>query len=184
MGQVETFNGDKEKILAYGEKMTNEERKEYYKSVIYELYVVRGAFHRDLYMGEFGLKTILENEIKKIDEEIKTNNMVQGIVKIKGKYGLVDITRIFEAMKKAGIISTKTEVLQIAQIFFSDALERNKFITKYNSTKSDFKKNFTNSNSAELLDFIKILISSSYDKKESELLELEKHISELQKNLI
>ena len=77
MGEIETFNGDREKILAHGKTLTKEERKEYYKSVIYNLYVIRGAFKRDMYMEGIGLKDFLENEIKKIDEEINSNNYME-----------------------------------------------------------------------------------------------------------
>jgi hypothetical protein len=184
MKKVESYNGDEKEIIKHGDGLDPEGRIKYYEDVINDLYVVHGAFKRDLYMEESSLKKKLEKEIEKAKSEISNTEQIGTIVKIKGKYGLVDIARIFEAMKEAGIISTKTEVSQIAQVFFSDALDRNKFVTKYNATKSDFKNNMTNSNSAELLDFIKILISNSLDKKKSELLELEKHISNLQKNLI
>ncbi len=184
MEKVKTYNGDEKKIIEHGNSLDPERRIKYYEAVINDLYVVYGAFDRDKYMGENTLRNKLEREIEKANKELSSIELLGNIVKIKGKYGLVDIARIFEAMKNAGIISTKTEVSQIAQIFFTDTLERTKFITKYNSTKSDIKKNFTNSNSTELVEFVKILISSSFDKKGSELLELEKHISELQKNLI
>jgi hypothetical protein len=116
-------------------------------------------------------------------EEINTTPK-GGIVKIKSKYGLADITRIFEAMKKAGIINTKTETIQIANLFFSAKEDITSFTAKYNATKTDIRKNAANSNSDELLEFIKILITTSYNKKENVLNEIENHILDIKDNLI
>lgn len=109
---------------------------------------------------------------------------IGGLVKIIGKVGLADVTRIFEAMKQSGIISSKTEVSQIARIFFSSKEDTKSFIAKYNATKRDIVKNEANSKSDELLEFIKLLISTSFDKREHELNEIEKHILKIKNNLI
>jgi len=184
MEKVETFNGNEKLILEHGGSFTPSQRIEYYQDVIKILYVERGAFKRDLYMEDNGLKKRLEKEIEKLEKEVKGIEEEGSIVKIAGKYGLVDITRIFEAMKEAGIISTKTEVSQIARIFFAEKLKQKDFISKYNSAKKDIKKDFSSSKSKELLEFLKILITVCYNSKEYELLELETHISKLQNNPI
>lgn len=74
MEKVETYNGDEKEIIKHGDGLDPEERIKYYEDVINDLYVVHGAFKRDLYMGENTLRKRLENEIKKIDEIINTNN--------------------------------------------------------------------------------------------------------------
>lgn len=181
MEKVETFDGNEKLILERGEGFTPTQRIEYYKNVIKILYVERGAFKRDMYMEDNGLKKRLEKEIEKLEEEVQGVEDERSIVKIAGKYGLVDITRIFEAMKEAGIISTKTEVSQIVGIFFNEKLEQKYNIAKYNATINNTLKKYRTSNSSELLDFIKIIVNKSFTGKEKELEELEEYISKLQK---
>jgi hypothetical protein len=122
-----------------------------------------------------------ENKYKLKEDRTK---LPDGIVKIKGKTGLIDITRIFLAMDKSNIISHKTEASQIARIFFSEPLERDKFARKFTASKIDLEKHDYNSNSNELLEFTKILIEQSFNKKEKQLRELDKHINKLLENLI
>lgn len=109
-------------------------------------------------------------------------NINENIVKITGKYGPTDITRIFEAMKTANIISLKTEVPQIARIFFADPAKRKELESMLYARKRDTVEMDRNSNSQELVEFIKILIEKSFSKKENVLEELIRHIELLQKN--
>lgn len=129
----------------------------------------------------------ISNEIKFREEIIKEddkNIISSDIVKIVGKTGLIDISRIFIAMEKSGIISSKTEASQIARIFFSEPIDKEKLARKFISNRNDQDKNQRNSNSNELAEFIKILIENNFNKKEKVLSDLETHINKLQKNLI
>lgn len=113
-----------------------------------------------------------------IDKVTNTVSMQNGIVKITARYGIADITRIFEAMKKAEIIDSKTESPQIAKIFFEEQIEKVSFQRSYNARKNDVKRG-VNSYSEELLKFIKVLIKDSYSKKDEELLQISEFINKL-----
>lgn len=105
---------------------------------------------------------------------------VEGFVKIIGK--MSDIVRIFEAMKEAQIVSMKTEVTQIAKLFFNDPLEAKKFTNQYYARKDDIADNKRLSRSPELKQFINNLIEKSFNQKKDVLMEISNHIDKLLKN--
>ena len=80
----------------------------------------------------------------------------------------VDIVRICEAMYSSGIISAKTEIKQIAQLFFSDPKDIEKFVSNYNSQKKKILDQDSESNDQNLIHFIKILSNrlEKFDIKE------------------
>ncbi len=128
------------------------------------------------FKGEYTSLSITESRdakmvIDKIEEEI--NNFLSDItrtylanvtlpstgtsekISIIGKK--VDIVRIFEAMLKAGIISSKTEIKQIAQLFFTDPIDISSFEKNYNATAHRLKDQASLSTSKNLNHFIKLL---------------------------
>lgn len=97
---------------------------------------------------------------------------------------MTDVARIFEAMKSAEIISTKTETQQILQMFFREktsmeAIEANKKVESlFNTAKSKMKRpdgDNAKSRNTQLRDFIKQLIN---DMNESGLDEIERHLEQ------
>ncbi len=188
MSSEPTFNFVREQVIEYcNKKETIDDQLRYLN------YVLKEKKNNPPEIDEnVGLKPsfeeYIETEIEYRKTLLESNNRadknVAGIVKITAKYGLADITRIFEAMKEAEIISKITEVSQIANIFFAGTTGQNDFIKKYNATKGDIKNKETKSNSNELLEFIKILTTNSFAGKKEYLEKLRNHIYELQKNLI
>ena len=88
-------------------------------------------------------------------------------------------------MKEAEIISkTKTEVSQIAEIFFSETIDKKKFEALYNARKSDTYGLGRNSKSTELEKFIMLLIEKSFSKNNKVLEMFIKLIEKLQANSI
>jgi len=69
----------------------------------------------------------------------------------------VDIVRIFEAMSEVGIISSKTEIKQIAKLFFTDPVDITSFEKNYNATAHRLKDQASLSTSKNLNHFIKSL---------------------------
>ncbi len=104
--------------------------------------------------------------------------------RIKIKSSMTDIVRIFESLKKAEIISSKTSVKQIAGQFYTELQDKDIFEKRYNSTKSRLKKEESSSNSEALVKFIKILCEDGFKNKERELEDIIEHMEELQKNMI
>jgi hypothetical protein len=87
-------------------------------------------------------------------------------------------------MVQSGIISSKTEASKIARIFFTEPFEKDKFARKLTANRNDIEKSEHNSNSKELIEFTKILIEKSFNKKENVLRQLDSHINKLLENLI
>jgi len=71
----------------------------------------------------------------------------------------INIVRIFEAMYSSGIISAKTEIKQIAQLFFSNTRDIDKFVTNYNRLKKIILDKDPRSNSKKITKFIKLLLN-------------------------
>lgn len=117
---------------------------------------------------------------KQINKELDINKIY---IKIE-KNGLSDVVRIFEAMNEAGIISTKTEVKQIVQMFFKEANDIKALEANYNATKSRIKNHRSSSNSKELVKFIIYLCGNSFHDKEVELHEIILSLEQIKKNII
>lgn len=150
--------------------------------------VLREYHNNDVYKFDLTLKkgmppTTLERELKADIEHLeRLDNTQTGksseklIPPIHSKVSMSDIVRIFEAMREAEIISFKTEVKQIAQMFFKYP----GFEGSYNSTKSRIEKNESQSNSKELEKFIKILCEKSFKKKGKVLDSIIEYLEKLQ----
>lgn len=185
---IPVYEFDLDKVIEHAESLPDlTDQKEYYQKVL-EIKKNNKTII-DHSIGDTARDFVQEinGRIEEIDEMLAENDELartDDIVKITGKYGPTDITRIFEAMKKAKIISTKTEVTQIARIFFAKPLEQKKFQAGYNAKKNKLEKEKSNSNSQELLNFLKILIKEGFSKKDKDLEELLNHIEELQKKNI
>jgi len=114
-----------------------------------------------------------ENEIEYVRKLIITTEKLPDKktekLKIQGK--LVDIVRIFEAMFATGIISAKTEIKQIAQLYFNDPLDIDKFVDNYNSQKSRIGYNASKSNSPNLKLFIEELSKGLKEKDVDEIID-------------
>jgi hypothetical protein len=106
------------------------------------------------------------------------------IERIKILSSMSDVVRILEAKKKAGIISTKTEVKQIAKMFHTETADSFLFEKKYNATKNRLEKEKSSSNSQPLVYFIKILCEEAFHNKEKQIEEIIGHLEGLQKNII
>lgn len=182
MEKVETYNSDEKKIIEHGNSLDPERKIKYYEAVINDLYVVHGAFKRDLYMEDNSLRKKLEKEIEKIKKELSSVEQLGAIVKISSKTGITDIVRIFEAMMDAHLISMDTEVTQIANIFFKEKLDAKKFADQYYARKDDIDNYNRNSNSKELVNFVKVLLEKSFNKKGSVLDDIINHIEKIRKN--
>lgn len=137
------------------------------------------------------LKVNLELELDKLYNElsgITVNENQAGEQNINKLYitsNMTDIVRIFEAMKEAEIISSKTtNSAKIAGLFFHEPLEKKKFQAAYNAIKRDLKNNKRNSNSNELANFIKLFITVNFAKKPEVLEELSELLRNMQKNII
>jgi len=140
-------------------------------------------------LGKF--KFIMELELDKLYNElsgITVNENRAGEHNINKLYitsNMTDIVRIFEAMKDAEIISSKTTNSgKIAGLFFHEPLEKKKFQAAYNAIKRDIKNNNRNSNSNELANFIKLFITDNFAKKPEVLEELSDLLRNMQKNII
>lgn len=80
----------------------------------------------------------------------------------------VDIVRILEAMYSSGIIPAKTEIRQIAQLFYNNQEDIENFESIYNSQKMKNLEGYSESNNEKLKQFIKLLSSGleKFDIKE------------------
>lgn len=85
----------------------------------------------------------------------------------------IDIVRILGAMYSSGIIPSKTEVKQIAQLFFSKPDEIEKFVSDYDSQKKRILDGDSGSDSENLIRFIKSL---SNQLKKFEIKEIIEHL--------
>jgi hypothetical protein len=117
-------------------------------------------------------------------EEMKSSGMNDLMhypaYKIKILTGISDIVRIFESMKKAGIISNKTGIKQIAEIFFTEVQDINSFEKKYNATKNRLQKEKSVTRSCEVFSFIKYLCEDCYSNNELKTDELISYLRKLQ----
>ena len=100
--------------------------------------------------------------------------------KIKVKSSLSDIVRIFEEMKRSGIISSKTSTQQIAELFFTDTAEKLRFEKNYNAVKNRIKRDYSSTNSTAIKEF---LVNLSVNISGSKSTELEEIIYQLTRNL-
>lgn len=112
-----------------------------------------------------------EDGNKHIENEIDSITLP----KIRINSSLSDIVRIIESMKKSNVISSKTEVKQIVNLFNDPKMTE----AKFNSTKSRLDKQESKSYSLELKNFVKLLTEKSYKGKDKILNELIKHLEKL-----
>lgn len=149
------------------------------KGAIFEKRIDEILYFADLFQN---LNDLIALHKENLRLKLNLNNSIEPvkpIVKINSK-GLTDIVRIFEAMKEAEIISYKTEVSQIINIFFSEPKEIMKESKIYDGSKSHIINQQSKTNSKPFTNFIKILTESLKDKEQEEII---KHIENLQKNI-
>ena len=130
----------------------------------------------------------IKNEIKFRKMLIKIGNkstaclqdgQSKEIIKINGK--LHEVVRIFESMKTAEIISPKTEVSQIGNIFFTEKIAVNSFVSRYNARKKDLISEERSTKSESLFKFLTGLIEISYKGKPEMLDKISEHIERVRK---
>ena len=139
-----------------------------------------GLHDPDWGMGKSGFVEEIQNGINEL-VNTQDQNLNVNIVKINARSGLSDVVRIFESMKESGIISAKTEVSQIVSIFFSESVDNKRAIDTYNRNNSEIRNDESNSNSKQLVEFTKILITKSFGRKKKVLEEIADHIVKEQK---
>lgn len=190
MKREDCFNFVREKVIAKcGEFETVEDQVKYLRFVLKEKKNNPPEIDENVGLKpsfeEFMQWEIEEKVTKKHDEEKeKANNEIindDSVIKIISKSGVSDIVRIFEAMYDANLIAMNTEVTQIAKIFFTEPLKLKNFADQYYARKDDIENFERNSNSKELVKFVKILIEKSFNKKELILNELTRHIEQVRK---
>lgn len=122
----------------------------------------------------------ITNTIAKTEPSLESQNEITDekdkIPKIIIKSSLSDVTRIIQAMIDSGIISSKTEIKQLARLFHDPNFEN-----KFTATKSRIKNTNSRSNSKELVDFIKELLPAL---KNPQLEEIVEDIEDLQKKIV
>jgi hypothetical protein len=180
MEQVETYNENIDLILKHGNNLLPEERIKYYEAVIHELYVVRGAFDRDKYLGENTIKKILENEIVKAKTKIETDDKSSDIIKINATVSISDLVRIFEPMMEVGIISKKTETKRVLRQFYKST-ELDESELNYNKRSHDILSNQRTTKSDLLIDYVEKFIEMNFNGRKDVLMRLEKKVCDLQK---
>ena len=89
----------------------------------------------------------------------------------------IDVVRIFEAMRKAKIISDKRGEMKKYENIFTDE----NFVDKYYAESRRLERDQSSSNSKEIIDFIKILCETSIRNKNPEIEQIIKHLEKLQK---
>ena len=89
----------------------------------------------------------------------------------------IDVVRIFEAMRKAKITSVKQGEMKKYGNIFTDE----NFVDKYYTERRRLERDQSSSNSAELIEFIKILCESSLKDKDPEIEQIITHLELLQK---
>ncbi len=163
-------------------KLVREERR-YYLVSRAGSNVVRDI--QNLIEGLRNIEGVLEDDVAVIETtESKEEKATLGTGdRIKVKSGMTDVVRIFEAMKEEGVISSKTTVKDIAELFFSEPADKYLFEKKYNSIKNRLKKDGSSSNSEELIMFVLTLCRKSFYDKEYALEKIIKSLDELQKNI-
>ena len=82
----------------------------------------------------------------------------------------VVIVRIFEAMYKIGVISAKTPIKAIAELFFVEISKQNEFTDYYYSTKNQIKGKKSGSTSDMIIDFIVELAVTCLRKTKMDIL--------------
>jgi|YelNatPaOPRAMG01_1025707.scaffolds.fasta_scaffold68679_2 hypothetical protein len=133
--------------------------------------------------GMSNIKEVLEDDVAVIETtESKEEKATLGTGnRIKAISGMTDIVRIFESMKDGGIIWSNTPVKDIAEIFFREPADKFLFEKRYNSIKSQLKKDGSSSNSEALVKFVIDLCKKSFHDKEYALEEIIKSLEEIQK---
>ncbi|MCH7973386.1 MAG: hypothetical protein IH949_05795 [Bacteroidetes bacterium] len=112
-----------------------------------------------------------------IERDKKAAEEDDDLCRITGDRG--NIIRIFEAMKKTGIIDTNTKPKYIVKIFFREK-EAIRETSKYYSNKSkDIEKLETKTTSTELVNFVKVLVEESFGGKREILQKIKEHIAML-----
>ncbi len=180
MEQIEIFNENIVLIIKHGDKLIPEERIKYYEAVIHELYVVRSAFKRDLYMEETSIKKQLEKELEKTKQEIDREEMNSDIIRIRTTLSVSDLARIFESLLMTKLISEKTEIKQIMRLFFSSQAIQAK-AKQYSNRKNDTILLTNPSEKNDLAEFIKKLLELSYKGKPDILDEIIDHAEKLRR---
>lgn len=155
----------------------------------YQVYLTDGGRVCDIQIAFGGMKSFKEgikDQITVIEAEGKNEEMpaINAEDRIKIETGKLVIVRIFECMKKAGIIWSETPTKDIAELFFSDVQSKLKFVNYYNQTKNRIEKEESATNNKKLLDFTLLLIEKNFKGKEKELEIILRHIEGLQKNVI
>lgn len=114
-----------------------------------------------------------------VENQSKKEEIQEQIIPIQIRSSITDIARIFDCMKRAGIIESVIHPKKIAQIFFDSPKEKKKLANSLNARMVDISNSQRNSNSNNLLEFIKILIEQSFSKKSNYLEKMSKYIDEL-----
>ncbi len=163
-------------------KLVREEQK-YYLVLKAGSNIVRDI--QNVIEGMRNIEEVLEDEaaVIKTTESKEEKATLSTVDRIKVKSGMSDIVRIFEAMKEEEVISSKTPVKEIAELFFSEPADKYLFEKKYNSIKSRLKIDGSSSNSEELVMFVITLCRKSFHDKEYALEKIIKSLEELQKNI-
>ncbi len=153
------------------------------EQICYLSFVLLEKKNRPLEIDEnIGLKPTFEEFVK---NEINYRKLIlklgdkqtEGLTKITGRVS--EIVRIFEAMKRADIISLKTEATQIGRIFFSEKADIKNFDIKYNARKKDLIEEERSTTSEPLLKFVLSIIDLSFMGKSEILDKISDHISKM-----
>lgn len=89
---------------------------------------------------------------------------------------MIDIARIFEAMKRANIIDIGIKTPQLIKLFFTEEEEIKSQSKIYNARRSELTNLQPYSNSEKLRNFVCELITYSFANKEDFLIEIREHI--------
>ncbi len=183
-----TFNFIREKVMKFCiELATIEEQIKYLSFVLLEKKNNPPELDENLGLKP-SFEEFIKNEIKFRKMLIKIGNkstaclqdgQSKEIIKINGK--LHEVVRIFESMKTAEIISPKTEVSQIGNIFFTEKIAVNSFVSRYNARKKDLISEERSTKSESLFKFLTGLIEISYKGKPEMLDKISEHIERVRK---
>ena len=173
-----TYDFIREKVIECCNELTTIEEQ-----ISYLSFVLLEKINRPTEIDEnIGLKPTFEEFIK---NEIKYRKLIlklgdtqtEGLTKITGR--ISEVVRIFEAMKRADIISLKTEATQIGRIFFSERADVKNFDIKYNARKKDIVEEERSTASEPLLKFVFSLIDISFMGKPEILDKISDHIAKM-----
>ncbi len=173
-----TYDFIREKVMEYCNRLSTIEEQIGYLS-----FVLLERINRPPEIDEnIGLKPKFEEFIK---NEIKYRKLIlelgdkqtEGLTKITGR--ISEVVRIFEAMKRADIISLKTEATQIGRIFFSAKVDIKDFDIKYNARKKDLIEEERSTSSESLFKFVCSLIDISFIGKSEILDKISDHLRKL-----